>query len=39
MERFLQFQAKNQLPEWEVPNMLLKYFITTKALELAKTSY
>ena len=39
MERFLQFQAKNQLPDWEVPNMLLKYFITTKALELAKTSY
>ncbi len=39
MDRFLQFQVKNQLPEWEVPNMLLKYFITTKALELAKTSY
>jgi predicted dehydrogenase len=36
MERFLNYQAKNQLPEWEVPNMLVKYYITTKALEMAK---
>ncbi len=39
MERFLQFQAKNQLPAWEVPNRLLKYFITTKALEMAKNQF
>lgn len=36
MERFLNYQAKKQLPAWEVPNMLLKYYITTKALEMAK---
>lgn len=36
MERFLKYQAANKLPDWEVPNMLLKYYITTKALEMAK---
>lgn len=36
MERFLKYQAKNQLPAWEVPNMVLKYYITTKALDIAK---
>jgi predicted dehydrogenase len=36
MERFLNYQAKNELPTWEVPNMLVKYYITTKALEMAK---
>ena len=36
MERFLIYQEKNQLPNWEVPNMLIKYYITTKALEMAK---
>jgi hypothetical protein len=36
MDRFLDYKAKNKLPEWEVPNMLVKYYTTTKALELAK---
>lgn len=36
MDRFLDYKAKNQLPAWEVPNMLVKYYTTTKALELAK---
>lgn len=36
MERFLDYKSKNNLPEWEVPNMLVKYYTTTKALELAK---
>ncbi len=36
MERFLDYKSKNKLPEWEVPNMLIKYYTTTKALELAK---
>ena len=36
MERFLDYKSKNKLPEWEVPNMLVKYYTTTKALELAK---
>ncbi len=39
MERFLDYQAKNQLPTWEVPNILLKYYITTKALEMAKSHH
>lgn len=36
MERFLDYKSKNKFPEWEVPNMLVKYYTTTKALELAK---
>jgi predicted dehydrogenase len=36
MERFLHYYDANKLPAWEVPNMLLKYYITTQALELAK---
>jgi predicted dehydrogenase len=37
MERFLKYQAANKLPEWEVPNMLIKYYTTTKALDIAKS--
>lgn len=36
MERFLQYLKDRKLPEWEVPNMLAKYYTTAKALELAK---
>lgn len=36
MERFLHYYDAQKLPSWEVPNMLLKYYITTQALELAK---
>lgn len=36
MERFLDYKSKDKMPEWEVPNMLVKYYTTTKALELAK---
>jgi len=35
-EKFLQYLVDGKLPEWEVPNMIAKYFTTTKALELAK---
>ncbi|MBL7152622.1 MAG: Gfo/Idh/MocA family oxidoreductase [Phycisphaerae bacterium] len=35
-ERYLQYLAEGRLPEWEAPNMLAKYYITTKALELAQ---
>ncbi|QNL50588.1 oxidoreductase [Olivibacter sp. SDN3] len=35
-ENFLSYLANNKLPDWEVPNMLTKYYITTKALSLAK---
>jgi predicted dehydrogenase len=34
-ELFLGYVANGALPEWEVPNMLAKYYTTTKALELA----
>ncbi|GAA4443926.1 putative oxidoreductase C-terminal domain-containing protein [Pontibacter saemangeumensis] len=35
-EKFLQYLAEGKMPEWEVPNMIAKYYTTTKALELAK---
>jgi len=34
-QRFLDFLWQGRLPEWEVPNMLAKYYATTQALELA----
>ena len=36
LEAYLQYLAEGRLPDWEVPNMLAKYYITTRALELAK---
>nr|AGT45843.1 putative oxidoreductase [uncultured marine bacterium PPT_M2] len=35
-ELYLDFLRQGRLPEWEVPNMLAKYYTTTQALELAK---
>jgi predicted dehydrogenase len=35
-ERYLQYLVDGKLPEWEVPNMIAKYYTTTKALEIAK---
>jgi predicted dehydrogenase len=35
MTRYLQFLKEKKLPEWEVPNMLAKYYTSTKALEMA----
>ena len=34
-ERFLEYLKQGRLPDWEVPNMLAKYYTTTSALELA----
>jgi len=34
-ENFLEYLKNKNIPEWEVPNMLAKYFVTTKALEIA----
>lgn len=34
--KYLQYLVDGKLPEWEIPNMLAKYFTTTKALELAR---
>jgi predicted dehydrogenase len=36
MSRFLQYLKDGKLPEWEVPNMITKYYTTTSALKLAK---
>jgi len=38
MQRYLQFLKEKKMPDWEVPNMIAKYFTTTSALELAKKS-
>jgi predicted dehydrogenase len=35
-ERYLQYLAEAKLPEWEVHNMIAKYYITTAALQLAQ---
>ena len=34
-KNFLEYLRKGNMPAWEVPNMLAKYYTTTKALELA----
>lgn len=35
-ENFLEYLKNNNMPDWEVPNMIAKYYTTTKAYELAK---
>lgn len=35
-EKFLEYLKNGNMPEWEVPNMIAKYYITTQGLELAK---
>src|SRR5690606_41769677 len=35
-EKFIEYLTKGNMPAWEVPNMITKYYITTKALEIAK---
>ncbi|WP_220273391.1 putative oxidoreductase C-terminal domain-containing protein [Pontibacter diazotrophicus] len=35
-EKFLLYLAEGKMPDWEVPNMIAKYYTTTKALEMAK---
>lgn len=35
-QNYLEYLKDGKLPDWEVPNMIAKYYITTKALELAK---
>ncbi len=34
-EFYLQYLKDGKLPEWEVPNMIVKYYTTTEALKLA----
>lgn len=33
---YLDYLKRGSLPDWEVPNMIAKYYITTQALEIAK---
>ena len=35
-EKYLRFLAAGKMPEWEVPNMIAKYYTTTKAYELSR---
>ena len=37
-ERFLEYLENGNMPAWEVPNMLAKYYVTTEALKLAKST-
>jgi predicted dehydrogenase len=34
-EKYLEYLSKNNMPAWEVPNMLAKYYTTTQAQKLA----
>jgi predicted dehydrogenase len=36
MENFLQYLSDKKLPDWEVPNMIAKYYVTTRAFALAQ---
>lgn len=36
-EKYLDFLQSGSMPEWEVPNMIAKYYLTTKALTEAET--
>lgn len=36
-EKYLKFLVDGKLPEWEVPNMISKYYTTTKAWEIANS--
>jgi predicted dehydrogenase len=36
METYLQYLPKGQLPDWEVAYLIAKYYITTRALEMAQ---
>jgi predicted dehydrogenase len=36
MEKYLQFLEEGKMPEWEVPNMIAKYYTTTGSVELTR---
>lgn len=35
-KKYLRFLVEGHLPEWEVPNMIVKYYTTTEALRMAR---
>jgi len=38
-EKYFEFLISRNMPEWEISNMIAKYYITTTALEMAKKDY
>jgi len=36
LKKYLEYIENKNMPSWEVPNMITKYYITTQALEMAK---
>jgi hypothetical protein len=34
-EKYLQYLNDGKMPDWEVPNMIVKYYITTEGLKAA----
>ena len=36
--KYMEYLKAGKLPEWEVPNMISKYYLTTSALKLAKSA-
>ena len=37
-EQFLRYLTQGRLPDWEVPNMIAKYYTTTTAMKMAESS-
>lgn len=37
-EKFLEYLEQGNMPKWEVPNMIAKYYITTQGLQMAKSA-
>lgn len=37
-QKFLSYLRNGDMPGWEVPNMIAKYYITTEALKMAKSN-
>ncbi len=37
-EKYFRFLRDGRMPAWEVPNMIAKYYTTTRALEMAKAA-
>ena len=36
-ENYLRYLSEGKLPEWEVPNMIAKYYTTTLAWKMAQS--
>jgi len=34
-QKYIEYLTAGELPDWEVPNMITKYYVTTKGLEIA----